>query len=494
MSASMVAIDKVLNVFMKPFKYFFIFLCLLFFLSFSLNTSFAISIPEEKKISKEFMEMIQERAMILNDPIANHMVTRVGNHILSFLPKGPFDYSFRIVDDAVFNAFASPAANIFVYRGLITGLDSIDELAGIIGHEIAHAASRHVSESIDRSKYISIGSLAGMLAGAIIASKSGGDAGAAIMQGTMAIGQTAMLSFTRENETEADEKGIMFLKESCFDPKGLLSGLMKIRAIDYRGVENIPDYVKTHPGTGSRIGHVETILSGYVPMENKAKCHEDFRFDMVKYRLLGLYADIEPTYNLLTTQLKTNPSNSFATDSAAIHYGLGLIYARKLMVEKAMYHLNKALSINIFDPMILLEMGRIYLLNGEPQKALNVLKGIERDPVMGLMARFHQANAHLELRNLLESKNLFNAIIDQAPSLYPKAYYHLANIMSLEKNPGDSHYYLGVYYSKINNNKTAIIHLNKALDSLKDETKIKRTKELLDQLKEKSAKVKRGQI
>ena len=473
---------------MKPFKYVFIFLCLLFFLLFSLNTSFAISIPEEKKISKEFMEMIQERAMILNDPIAIHMVTRVGNHILSFLQKGPFDYSFQIVDDAVFNAFASPAANIFVYRGLITGLDSIDELAGIIGHEIAHAASRHVSESIDRSKYISIGSLAGMLAGAIIASKSGGDAGPAIMQGTMAIGQTAMLSFTRENETEADEKGIMFLKKSCFDPKGLLSGLMKIRATDFRGVENIPDYVKTHPGTGSRIGHVETILSNYVPLENKAKCHEDFRFNMVKYRLLGLYADIEPTYNLLTTQLKSNPLNSMAADSAAIHYGLGLIYARKLMLEKALLHLKEALSINIFDPMILLEMGRIYLLNGEPEKALNLLKGIEKDPVMGLMARFHQANAHLELRNLSESKNLFNAIIDQAPSLYPKAYYHLANIMSLEKNPGDSHYYLGVYYSKINNNKTAIIHLNKALDKLRDETKIKRTKELLDQLKGKFAK------
>ncbi|MCK5097570.1 MAG: tetratricopeptide repeat protein, partial [Desulfobacteraceae bacterium] len=149
--------------------------------------------------------------------------------------------------------------------------------------------------------------------------------------------------------------------------------------------------------------------------------------------------------------------------------------------------LKKALSINIFDPMILLEMGRIYLLNGEPQKALDVLNGIEKDPVMGLMARFHQANAHLELRNLTKAKNLFNAIIDQDPSLYPKAYYSLANIMSLEKSPGLSHYYLGLYYSKINNNKTAIVHLNKALDKLKDETYIKKAEKLLDQLKGQSA-------
>ncbi|MBT6341195.1 MAG: Zn-dependent protease, partial [Desulfobacula sp.] len=67
--------------------------------------------------------------------------------------------------------------------------------------------------------------------------------------------------------------------------------------------------------------------------------------------------------------------------------------------------------------------------------------------------------------------------------LYPKAYYNLANIMSLEKKTGESHYYLGVYYSKININKTARLHLNKALKKLKDKAKIKKTKQLLDQLK-----------
>jgi len=465
---------------MKSLKYFSTFFSLFFLFSFSLNTSFAISIPEEKKFAKEFMKMIQERDMILKDPIANHMINQVGRHLLSFLPPQPFDYSFYIINDGVFNAFASPGANIFAYRGLITSLDSIDELAGIIGHEIAHAVSRHVSESVDRSKYIGIASLAGILAGAIIGSKSSGDAGAAMIQGTMAIGQTAMLSFTRDNETEADEKGVMFLKKSCFDPKGLLSGLMKIRALDYRGVEAIPDYVKTHPGTGERIGHVEAILSGYVPQETKAECHEDFRFNMVKYRLLGLYAEIEPTFTQLTTQLTGTPSGA---DAAAIHYGLGLVYARKSMREKALSHLQKALSINILDPMVLLDMGRIYLLNGEPQKTLDILKGIESDPVMGVMAQFHQAVAYLELRNLSASETLLNAVIDQDPSLYPEAYYHLANIMSLEKKTGVSHYYLGVYYSKIKNKKTAIVHLNKALETLKDETKIKETKSLLDQLK-----------
>ncbi len=451
------------------------FFTILIFL-FTLNTAFAISIPEENQMAKKFMKMVKDKNMILNDPVASHMIKQVGNHILSSLPAQPFDYSFYVVDDDIFNAFASPGANIFFYRGLITALDSFDELAGIMAHEIAHASSRHVSESIDRSKYVSLGSLAGMLAGIIIGTQSGSETGAAVIKGSLALGQTAMLAFTRENETEADEKGIMFLNQSCFSPRGLLTGLMKIRAADFKGIEAIPDYVKTHPGTGNRIAHTETILSSYDTPKNKKACNQTFEFNMVKYRLLGLYADVDPTLKLLKTQLEKDPSNP------AINYGIGLIYDRKLMQEKALFHLKKALSINLFDPMILLEMGRIYLENEEPQKAFNILKGVESDPVLGLTAQFYIGVTHLDQGNLLKAKKLFSRIIQKEATLYPKAYYHLANILSQEKNPGLSHYYLGMYYAKSSTPETAKIHLRKALKKLDNPEEIKQAKTLLDKL------------
>ncbi|MFA5903645.1 MAG: M48 family metalloprotease [Desulfobacula sp.] len=450
---------------------------LVFFLiiSFSSNTCFAISIPDEKELGKKFIEMIERKQMLLHDPIASHMVDVVGRHIISYLPSQPFDFSFYVVNDDIFNAFAAPGSNVFAYRGLITSLDSIDELAGIIGHEIAHAASRHVSESIDRSKYISIGSLAGVLAGILVGSKSGGNAAGTLVKGSLALGQTAMLAFTRENETEADEKGIMFLKESCYSPKGLLSGLLKIRESDYRGVENIPDYVKTHPGTGSRIAHVENILSGYTPAKKPA-CIEDLRFEMVKYRLMGLYGEIEPSHTKLTRLLEKDPGN------AAIHYGLGLIYDRKFRRPEALEHLKKALAINVFDPMVLLELGRIYQENGEAEKALEILKAVEPDPVLGVMARFYEAAAHLELKNIKQSEMLFNLVIEKAPKAYPTAYYNLANIMSLQNRLDLSHYYLGLFYLESGNAKTAMVHLNKALESLSDTEKFNHAKVILEKL------------
>ncbi len=461
---------------MKPFRILNISLVFFLLVSLSSNPCLAISIPEEKEVGKEFIAMIKKRQMLLYDPISSHMVNEIGHHILSYLPPQPFDYSFYVVNADVFNAFAAPGANIFAYRGLITALDSVDELAGIIGHEIAHAASRHVSESIDRSKYISIGSLAGVLAGILVGSKSGANAAGTLIKGSLALGQTAMLAFTRENETEADEKGIMFLKESCYSPEGLLSGLMKIRESDFRGVENIPDYVKTHPGTGSRIAHVETILSGYKPSKERPSCREDLRFEMVKYRLMGLYGQIEPTHEKLTLLLEKDP------DNAALHYGMGLIYDRKFRKTEALSHLKKALSINVFDPMILLELGRIYQENGEAQKALDVLKAIDQEPVLGVMARFHEAAAHLELRNMKQAESLFNFVIEKAPLAYPEAYYNLANIMSIQNRVDFSHYYLGLFYSETGNVKNAITHLTKAMESLSDNEKFNRAKELREKL------------
>lgn len=463
---------------MKPRKILSILTAIFLFIPSLSNTCLAISIPDEKELGKKFIEQVNKSRMLLHDPIANHMVNAVGRHLLSFLSPQAFDYSFYVVNDDVFNAFAAPGANIFAYRGLITSLDSIDELAGIIGHEIAHADSRHVSESIDRSKYISIGSLAGMLAGILVGTKSDGHAAGTLIKGSLAVGQTAMLAFTRENETEADEKGILFLKKSCFSPEGLLAGLMKIRASDYRGVENIPDYVKTHPGTGSRIAHVETILSGYDPPKDKPVCKEDFRFEMVKYRLIGLYGAVEPALAELTRLLEKDPGN------AAYHYGMGLLYERKFRKDEALSHLKKALAINVFDPMILLELGRIYQENGEAQKALDILKALESEPVLGVMARFHQASAYLDLRNLDQAETLFNFVIKKAAPAYPTAYYNLANIMSLRKKPDLSHYYLGLFYSETGNIKTAMVHLAKALETLNDTDKFNHAKELLTKLKE----------
>jgi beta-barrel assembly-enhancing protease len=432
--------------------------------------SFAISIPDEKKLADQFMKMMRDEKVILDDPAANHLINTVGQHILTRLPPQPFTYSFYLVDDDTFNAFASPGANIFIHRGLITALSTTDELAGILGHEIAHAASRHVSESIDRSKIVSIGSMAGVLAGVLIGSAGGGDAAQALTVGSMAAGQSAMLAFTRENETEADQKAFSMLKQTAYSPEGLLDSLNKMRAADFRGIEGIPDYFKTHPGTGSRIAHLAGLLSTYFPPEHPIPRPETYDYDMVKYRLTGLYEDTGKSIQKIETQLSSDMSESHRK---ACHYGLGLLYARENRREKAISHLQKALSLDLLDPLVLMELGRIYTIDGQHEKALGLLTGIQSDPILGTMARYHLAQAQLELGDLLSARKNLNQVTATSPRTFPRAYFHLANIMSRENKTALSHYYLGVYYDMIKDWKNAVRHLTKALDEGLEDTDIK---------------------
>ncbi len=422
----------------------------------------AISIPDEKKLAKKFMTMIEERNILLKDPVANHMINTVGKTILSNLPPQPFDYSFYLINDNTFNAFASPGAHIFIHRGLITALSNIDELAGIMAHEIAHVVSRHVSQSIERSKLVNIGSLAGMLAGVIAGSAGSSEAAQALTIGSVAAGQSAMLAYTRENETEADQKGVLFLKASCYDPKGLLDSLLKIRDADYQGIEGIPDYFKTHPGTSTRVAHIASLLSGCVRPDPLPECPKTYDYSMVKYRLIGLYDEPDKSMAKIAIDLEKDP------DNPALNYGMGLLQSRKYRRQKAEEYFEKALSQRLFDPLILLELGRVYIADGKFSQALEVLAFIQDEPVMGIQARYQYAVAQLESGDLPGAQKNLSKVIETLPDTFPKAYYYMAQIMSRHNETALSDYYLGVYYTQIKDEKNASLLLRKALEDLKD--------------------------
>lgn len=453
-------------------------LLLVSMLSAGTDTARAISIKEEKELSEKYMEMIRKNQTLIKDPIVCNLVESVGREILAEVPPSPFNFSFYAVDNDSFNAFAAPGANIFLNRELIVSLDTVDELAGIIGHEIAHASLRHISQIIDKSKIVSLGSLAGIIAGALIGGASGeADIGQAVIAGSMAAGQTAILSYSREHEKEADQLGYNYLSHTGFSPEGLLTSLEKIRARDYYGTEDIPDYFKTHPGIRKRISFLESLLKSR-PAGSGLPEKDSYRFDMVKARLTGLYDKPDQAVEQFTNLLNSHP------DTVAFHYGLALALARQSRVEKALESLRSALEINAFDPMLLLESGRLALLNSDAQNAADILEGIKDDPMVGLMATYHLGRAEIELGRLTRAEQHLDRVIRKLPDFYPKAHYHRARIHSEKGENTLSHYHLGVYYTKIDSMENARFHLKKALSGRLDENFKKEAKELLQEAEE----------
>ena len=99
-------------------------------------------------MGREFMRVVLEHFELIEDPFIVNYVNKIGNKIILALPPQPFNYRFYIIKEDTYNAFASPAGNIFINSGLFEAMENEEELAGILAHEIAHVVCRHISQRI----------------------------------------------------------------------------------------------------------------------------------------------------------------------------------------------------------------------------------------------------------------------------------------------------------------------------------------------------------
>ncbi|MFO7884698.1 MAG: M48 family metalloprotease [Desulfobacteraceae bacterium] len=433
---------------------------------------YGISVSEEKKLAKEFVASIEKTGAVIKDPLANGFIEDLGRCIVANVPPQPFEFNFRIVDEDRFNAFAGPGANIFINRGLFTSLDYIDELAGILAHEVGHAVCRHVSQMIDRSKFVNFGTLAGLLAGILVGVAGGGDAAQGVIMSSAAAGQSSMLAFSRENETEADQKGLKFTCDASFSPKGLLTGLKKIRDNDFYGTDAIPGYLKTHPGTKDRIVFIQRWMEDHYREKKEKPLIDPFRFEVIKYRLTGLYGNRDEAEQKLAAQLKKEP------DNGAVHYGMALVLIRKSRFDKALFHLDRAAATRTIAPLIRFEKARIRCMSGEYKKALTIFKELDTVSELAPFVSYYRGIALLETGSAGEAEKHFSRLIAGDDLLFPRAYYHLARISGEKGDQGTCHFYLALYYNEINEMRNCCFHLQQSLKQLDDPEKKARAEAL----------------
>jgi predicted Zn-dependent protease len=158
------------------------------------------------------------------------------------------------------NAFCMPGGKIMVYTGLIEQLQATDaELAAVIGHEIAHALREHSRERISRAYAEQIA-----LAGVAVATGAG--------LTTMALAsQVSAVTFTlphsREQEAEADRIGLELMARAGFDPNAAITLWQKMGKLGGGG----PEFLSTHPASGSRIKDLEANVPRVLPLYQAAK-------------------------------------------------------------------------------------------------------------------------------------------------------------------------------------------------------------------------------
>ena len=436
---------------------------------------FSITVKEEEDMSRQMMAMIYKHYDVIDDPVIVPYVNKIGQRILATLPQQPFTYHFHVINDDVYNAFATPAGHIFVYTGLLNAMNEEEELAGIMGHEIAHVYCRHISQKIERSKKISMATLAGVAAGVLMGLGGAGEAASAVTMGSVAAGQSAELAYSRENEMQADQFGVEFLTKANYSASGLLEILKKIRSKTWFGSNQIPTYLMTHPAVEDRIAFISSWIESYDQSHKPIALVKQDEFNRIHTRSETRYGDEQIVLTNLESEVEKNP------DDPLVHYRYGLILARVGKRQEAVSQMRIALTKRAFDPYILKDLGWIYFLDGKYEQALKTLESacamIPKDPE----CLFYIGRTQMELGNQADASDSFLTLTRQYPQ-FAQAYYFLGQSLGKQQQLGDAHYYLGVFYLRKRDFKNAMIQLKQALKHSQDDEKRKQIQDWLSQM------------
>ncbi len=207
-------------------------------------------------------QMAQQHGGLHPDAAAQQQVDDVGNAIVRNSPAGrtPYNFEFHLLADPnTVNAFALPGGQVFITAALYSRLESIGQLAGVLGHEVAHVVGRHGAEHMAKAKLTQ-----GLTGAAVLATydpsnpRSRGSAAVAAM-----IGRMINMKYGREDELESDNLGVWFMSDAGYDPRSM-ERVMEILAQASQGPRPA-EFFSTHPNPDRRIERIRAEIARRFP-------------------------------------------------------------------------------------------------------------------------------------------------------------------------------------------------------------------------------------
>ena len=233
---------------------------------------------KEKLIGEKVYREVHRQMPTIQDAWLEDQFLQVFSGILSQTQLGQ-PIGLVIIKDPQINAFAVPGGLFALNTGLITSAKNLDEIAGVMAHEIAHVAQRHYSRSQEAFKGQGLLALAGIIVGAAIASQADSDVGSAVMLGTQAALMDKQLSYSRNQEREADRIGMQFMYAAGYNPQSMADYFETMHRATSR-VSFLPDFWLTHPLTTERMSEAR-LRANQLP-QVRSKIY-DLDFDILKW-------------------------------------------------------------------------------------------------------------------------------------------------------------------------------------------------------------------
>jgi predicted Zn-dependent protease len=240
-----------------------------------------VSQDEEVQLGRQNAEQVDAQLPLVRDPVATNYVQQLGLSIARTTDRADLDWRFRIIDSRQVNAFALPGGFIYVNRGLIERAEQLDELAGVLGHEIGHVVQRHSVRQMEKQTKTGVAVEFGCRLTNLCSSE--------VARAAIQVGGAALFArYSRQDEAEADSVALEFVIDAGIDPRGIPSLFKQLIEERRRSPMRIEGFFASHPLEEDRIVATERAIAALDPSVFQGLRQDDPSFQAFKAHLASL--------------------------------------------------------------------------------------------------------------------------------------------------------------------------------------------------------------
>lgn len=383
--------------------------------SLGLTSSFEISTHQERLLGQGWLRQFRAQTPLYHDPLVQDYTEQLVQRLATWnhaLEQKQLDV--LLVDQRQLNAFAVPGGIVGIHTGLFVFAPHEDEFASVVAHELAHISQRHFARRVEAAKGAQWATMAGLLAGILVASQGHTDAGVAAIAGTQAAAIQSQLAWSRVYEQEADRIGMETLVAAGYPAEAMprmFNQMQRLASLSGRP----PEFLMTHPLTESRIADAQSradqLQTGSQPKQSRD-------YELIRTRIV--FHNIRNSTDAMTL-LNRQPGRS----EAAQHYAAALQARSEGDAVTSLAQLEQLL---VKDPDWLLAR---YLLAEELinqkkwQQAQDQLQELRLFAPAYYPAQFLQAEMHIQQQEWDTARRILQKLSTSRPN-DPQVWYQLA--------------------------------------------------------------------
>ena len=243
----------------------------------------AISTQQEVQMGTEYAQQINAQLPIIKDPEVVRYINVLGDSIARLADDRSLQWQFFVVNSSEVNAFAVPGGYVYVNRGLVERAQKMDQLAGVLGHEIGHVIRRHSVKQMEQAQGANIG----VTLACVLTQVCNNQATAAAIN----VGGTALFAkFSRDDEAQADEEGVKNTVRAGIDPRGIPEMFQILINERERSPSTVDAWFATHPLEEDRIQATQAQIAKISPAILNTLTKDSQSFQAFKQRVRSLPA------------------------------------------------------------------------------------------------------------------------------------------------------------------------------------------------------------